>query len=60
MPLFDYRCTECELTIELLIPSCDVDKLKRCVFCNSAMDKVISGSPLIDLKGDGFYKAGIQ
>lgn len=55
MPLFDYKCTECEKEKELLLKE-GVETLE-CPFCGSfSFKKQMNSGTSFVLKGSGFYK----
>lgn len=58
MPLFDYKCTECETVTEVL-QGHDDEELIQCPECDGtdSMERLISPSSFI-LKGGGWYKDG--
>jgi len=58
MPLFDYKCTECETVTEVLQGHGD-EELIQCPECDGtdSMERLISPSSFI-LKGGGWYKDG--
>lgn len=58
MPLFEYKCSECESIVEVLEMTGD-RPLEDCEECGSifSMEKIISLSSF-SLKGGGWYKDG--
>jgi len=58
MPLFDYKCTECEQITEVLQKHND-EELIQCSECDcvDSMERILSPSSFI-LKGGGWYKDG--
>ena len=58
MPLFEYRCSECEELVEVLEGAND-EPLEDCRKCGStsSMEKIVSLSSFA-LKGGGWYKDG--
>lgn len=55
MPLFVYRCVECEHEDEFLVKSDGSNAPTQCEKCSSALEKKLSLSSF-QLKGDGWYK----
>ncbi len=53
MPIYEYRCKECDHIFELL-ESFSADPVKRCVECGGEAERVISQSSFV-LKGSGWY-----
>lgn len=53
MPIYEYRCKECDHIFELL-ESFSSDPVKRCVECGGEAERVISQSSFV-LKGSGWY-----
>lgn len=54
MPLYEYKCTQCEEQIEIIQKISD-PPYSHCPKCGGEMRKLIS-SPAIQFKGSGFYK----
>lgn len=54
MPLYEYKCTQCEEQIEIIQKISD-PPYSHCPKCGGEMRKLIS-SPAIQFKGTGFYK----
>ncbi len=56
MPLYKYRCTDCESTFKILKKNGNKDESPECPECGSAdVERVIS-SVGIRFKGSGFYR----
>ncbi len=53
MPIYEYRCDECDHTFELL-EGFGAEPVKRCGECGGEARRVISTSSFI-LKGSGWY-----
>ena len=53
MPIYEYRCTSCGATREVLQKLSD-KPLKKCPECSGALEKLISRSSF-QLKGTGWY-----
>jgi len=53
MPLYEYRCTQCGNTVEVLQKAKDKPPVK-CPKCGGPLRKIIS-SPAIQFKGSGWY-----
>jgi putative FmdB family regulatory protein len=53
MPLVEYRCTECERTIEVIQKFSDPD-LQNCETCGGSLERLLS-PPAIHFKGSGWY-----
>ena len=56
MPIYEYRCTSCGHTLEV-IQKFDDKPLKKCTECSGALEKLISRSAF-QLKGGGWYSEG--
>ena len=52
MPIYQYRCNDCDNVTEKLCKVGANDSV-RCSVCNGATSKIMSGS-MLDLRGDGF------
>jgi putative FmdB family regulatory protein len=53
MPLYEYKCTKCHATTEVLQRVKDAP-LRKCPKCGGRLVKLIS-SPAIQFKGNGWY-----
>ncbi len=53
MPLYEYRCTECDRQFELMQKFSE-EPLKECIYCGGQVNKLISLSSF-HLKGSGWY-----
>ena len=53
MPLYEYRCTECSRTFEVIQKFSDPE-LSDCSECGGDLEKVLS-VPAIQFKGSGWY-----
>ena len=53
MPLYEYQCTKCRKTTEVLQKAKD-KPLEKCPKCGGSVVKLIS-SPAIQFKGPGWY-----
>ena len=53
MPIYEYRCSECEREFEVTQRITE-DPLRECVFCSGKVRKLISRSSF-HLKGSGWY-----
>jgi putative FmdB family regulatory protein len=53
MPLYEYRCCECEEVVELL-QRIDAEPLKKCLKCGGSVEKLVSTTSF-QLKGSGWY-----
>jgi putative FmdB family regulatory protein len=53
MPLYEYRCKECNKNFEVL-QKIDAEPLKECLYCNGSVEKLISLSSF-QFKGSGWY-----
>lgn len=53
MPLYEYRCSDCDCTIEVIQKFSDPD-LEVCTECGGKVEKVLS-APAIRFKGSGWY-----
>ena len=59
MPIYEYKCTECEHRLEKLQKMSD-DPLKDCPECgDSALTKLVSASSF-KLKGTGWYETDFK
>ena len=56
MPIYEYRCTSCGRTLEV-IQKFDDKPLKKCTDCSGALEKLISRSAF-QLRGGGWYNEG--
>ena len=56
MPMYEYRCTSCGHTLEVIQKFND-KPLKKCTECSGALEKLISRSAF-QLKGGGWYNEG--
>jgi len=54
MPLYEYKCNECQKKIEVIQRISD-PPYTHCPSCGGEVKKVIS-APAIQFKGSGFYK----
>ena len=55
MPLYDFKCTECEHVFEIIQKY--IDPNPKCEECGEPTIRIISGTSFT-LKGDGWYKDG--
>ncbi|MCP4150158.1 MAG: zinc ribbon domain-containing protein [bacterium] len=53
MPLYEYKCNNCEKTFEVL-QKISAEPLTTCLYCQGDVDKLISASSF-QLKGSGWY-----
>jgi len=53
MPLYEYKCNECNETFEVLQRFND-EPLETCIHCKGKVEKLISASSF-QLKGSGWY-----
>jgi putative FmdB family regulatory protein len=53
MPIYEYRCTKCHATFELLQKAKD-QPAEQCQKCGGRLVKLVS-SPAIQFKGNGWY-----
>jgi putative FmdB family regulatory protein len=56
MPIYEYRCTSCGHTLEVIQKYNDAP-LTKCVECAGKLEKLISRSAFL-LKGGGWYSEG--
>ena len=56
MPIYEYRCTSCGHTLEVIQKVSD-KPLKKCTECSGPLEKLISRSAF-QLKGGGWYNEG--
>ena len=56
MPIYEYRCTSCGHTLEV-IQKVNDKPLKKCTECSGALEKLISRSAF-QLRGGGWYSEG--
>ena len=56
MPIYEYRCTSCGHTLEVIQKYND-KPLKKCTECSGALEKLISRSAF-QLRGGGWYNEG--
>lgn len=53
MPLYEYRCTDCENKVEVIQRFSDPD-LSDCTECGGTLERLLS-APSIRFKGSGWY-----
>ena len=53
MPLYEYRCMDCNQVVEVLQKVSDPE-LERCPHCHGTLERVLS-APAIQFKGSGWY-----
>jgi putative FmdB family regulatory protein len=53
MPIFTYKCEQCEYQKEVLCGN--IDKSLKCKYCKEFKMKRQIGTPAFKLKGRGFY-----
>ena len=53
MPLYEYKCKECERTFEVL-QKINAEPLAKCLYCQGEVEKLISVSSF-QFKGSGWY-----
>lgn len=58
MPLYDYKCLQCEEVTEVLIGSAD-DSGVSCPACGNLMRRQVS-APSFRLKGNGWYETDFK
>ena len=57
MPIYEFRCTECDEISEEMLSFRDTTKTIKCPICNNKSERIMSlGS--FHLKGSGWYKDG--
>ena len=56
MPIYEYRCTKCGHTIEI-IQKISERPLRRCPKCSGRLEKLVSRAAFM-LKGGGWYAEG--
>lgn len=56
MPLYKYRCSECENTFKVLKKNGNKDELPECPECGSSEVERMISSVGIRFKGNGFYR----
>jgi len=56
MPIYEYRCTSCGHTLEV-IQKINDKPLKKCTECSGVLEKLISRSAF-QLRGGGWYNEG--
>ena len=57
MPIYEFRCTECDEISEEMLSFRDKTKTIKCPICNNKSERIMSlGS--FHLKGSGWYKDG--
>ncbi len=54
MPLYEYRCTECEATLEA-IQAFAAPPLEECPECGRSSLKKLLSAPAFQFKGSGWY-----
>lgn len=58
MPIWDFKCTQCDSTFEAFVPSSERDNV-RCPTCN-VKTEVQLGASSFNLKGKDWYKGGFS
>ncbi len=58
--LIEFKCQFCDKTFELILRRKDKNKKQRCPDCNQKCKPVEYSRSSFDLKGSGWYKAGIS
>ena len=59
MPIYDYKCSDCEYETEIIQKFSD-EPLKKCVQCGKdSLEKLIS-APSFRLKGSGWYETDFK
>lgn len=53
MPLYEYKCSECNAVFEVL-QKLNEAPIKKCITCGGEVHKLVS-SPAIQFKGTGWY-----
>ncbi|MDY0297650.1 MAG: zinc ribbon domain-containing protein [Acidobacteriota bacterium] len=53
MPIYEYRCTQCGRTFEVL-QRINAEPLQQCIHCGGKVEKLVSASSF-QLKGSGWY-----
>ena len=53
MPLYEYKCKECEKTFEVL-QKMNAEPLTKCLYCQGNVEKLVSMSSF-QFKGSGWY-----
>lgn len=56
MPIFDFKCKDCDITEEHLVSKYDV--IVCCDKCDMEMVRQFTSKVSFDLKGSGFHKSG--
>ncbi len=59
MPIYEYRCTECDHRLEKLQRMAD-DPLKDCPECNKPALKKLVSAAAFKLKGSGWYETDFK
>ena len=59
MPIYDYKCSECEHQIELIQKISD-DPMTVCPKCNKKSLKKLISAPSFRLKGSGWYETDFK
>ncbi len=55
MPTYDYRCIKCGKIFEAFQKISD-NPLKKCIYCQGSVERLISAGSGIIFKGKGFYE----
>ena len=55
MPTYEYRCLKCKKKFEKL-QSMTEPRLKKCVYCGGAVERLIGAGAGLIFKGSGFYQ----
>ena len=56
MPIYEYKCKECDKIYEVM-QGFEDEPLEKCEKCGGLLEKILSKSNF-QLKGDGWYKDG--
>lgn len=54
MPIYEYKCTKCDIKTNIVKSVNDLDKEELCKTCNTKLSRVYS-SIGISFSGSGFY-----
>jgi putative FmdB family regulatory protein len=58
MPVYDYKCQDCESTITIIRSINDDEQVPICAHCAREMTRAYESAPAITFKGTGWGKDG--
>jgi putative FmdB family regulatory protein len=58
MPVYDYKCNTCDLTMTVIRSIKDTESNPICVNCAKELSRVYDSAPAVTFKGNGWGKDG--